>query len=228
MSLETAMVLAAGFGTRMGGLTRARPKPLLPVAGRALIDHALDRAAAAGVRRAVVNLHYLGAEIRAHLAGRTVPEIAFSDEAPEILDTGGGVVQALPLLGPGAFFALNSDAVFAGRNPLDVLAGAWNPARMDALLLLVPLASARAYTRAGDFFLEAERGPPRRRGARRRARRRVLAQPRLGPADRERPAGRHHLCGRLGRCRHAGRAGRGGARAGGGRRMTAVRTDIDA
>ena len=165
MSLETAMVLAAGFGTRMGALTRMAPKPLLAVAGRALIDHALDAAAAAGVRRAVVNLHYRGPQIRAHLAGRTAPEVAFSDEAPEILDTGGGVAQALPLLGRGAFFALNSDAVFAGRNPLGVLAGAWAPAEMDALLLLVPATRARAYTRAGDFFLDAEGGPPRRRGA---------------------------------------------------------------
>lgn len=162
---ESAMILAAGFGTRMGALTRARPKPLLTVAGRTLIDHALDAAAAAGVRRAVVNLHYLGGMIRAHLAGRTTPEIAFSEEGPAILDTGGGVVHALPLLGPGAFFVLNSDALFAGRDPLAVLAGSWQPERMDALLLLVPVARARAYTRAGDFFLDAEGGPPRRRGA---------------------------------------------------------------
>jgi MurNAc alpha-1-phosphate uridylyltransferase len=117
------------------------------------------------VPRAVVNLHYLGGLIRAHLAGRQAPEIAFSEEAPGILDTGGGVAQALPLLGPGAFCALNSDAVFAGRNPLAVLAGAWQPARMDALLLLVPVARARAYSRPGDFFLDAEGGAPRRRGA---------------------------------------------------------------
>ena len=165
MTPTTAMILAAGFGTRMGALTRARPKPLLRVAGRALIDHALDTAAAAGAARAVVNLHYLGDQIRAHLAGRTAPAVAFSDETPEILDTGGGVVQALPLLGPGAFFALNSDAVFAGRNPLGVLAGAWQPARMDALLLLVPIGRARAYTRAGDFFLDTDSGAPRRRGS---------------------------------------------------------------
>jgi MurNAc alpha-1-phosphate uridylyltransferase len=159
------MVLAAGFGTRMGALTRTRPKPLLTVAGRTLIDHALDHVTDAGVRRAVVNLHYLGAQIRAHLAGRAEPEIAFSEEAPEILDTGGGVRQALPLLGAGAFYAINSDAVFAGPNPLGALADAWDPARMDALLLLVPAARARAYTRPGDFFLDAEGGPPRRRGA---------------------------------------------------------------
>ena len=162
---DSAMILAAGFGTRMGALTRARPKPLLTVAGRALIDHALDAAVAAGVRRAVVNLHYLGGMIRAHLAGRTTPEIAFSEESPAILDTGGGVVHALPLLGPGAFFVLNSDALFAGRDPLAVLAGSWRPERMDALLLLVPGSRARAYTRAGDFFLDADGGPPRRRGA---------------------------------------------------------------
>lgn len=159
------MVLAAGFGTRMGALTRSRPKPLLRVAGRALIDHALDTAEAAGARRAVVNLHYLGGQIRAHLAGRVAPEIVFSEEAPEILDTGGGVVQALPLLGSGAFFALNCDALFAGPNPLAALAGAWAPERMDALLLLVAVGRARAYSRSGDFFLDAEGHAPRRRGA---------------------------------------------------------------
>ena len=164
MRPEIAVVLAAGFGTRMGALTRVCPKPLLPVAGRALVDHALDAAAAVGVRRAVVNLHYLGEMVRAHLSERTAPEIAFSEEIPEILDTGGGVAQALPLLGPGAFFALNSDAVFAGRNPLELLAEAWQPASMDALLLLVPVARARAYTRPGDFFLDGEGGAPRRRG----------------------------------------------------------------
>jgi MurNAc alpha-1-phosphate uridylyltransferase len=159
------MVLAAGFGTRMGALTQARPKPLLRVAGRALIDHALDTAAAAGVDRAVINLHYLGGQIREHLSGRASPDLAFSEETPNILDTGGGVVQALPLLGADAFFLLNCDAVFVGRNPLSLLAGAWRPARMDALMLLVPSAQARAYTRAGDFFLDAEASTPRRRGS---------------------------------------------------------------
>ncbi len=165
MSLTTAMVLAAGFGTRMGALTRARPKPLLTVAGRALIDHALDAVEGAGVRRAVVNLHYLGEQIRAHLAERRAPEVVFSQETPEILDTGGGIVHALPLLGPSAFFGLNSDALFVGRNPLKALAAAWAPGRMDALLLLVPAARALAYTRAGDFFLDAEGDRPWRRGA---------------------------------------------------------------
>ena len=164
MRLDTAMVMAAGFGTRMGALTADRPKPLLPVAGRALIDHALDLAAAAGVRRAVVNLHYRGEQVRAHLAGRTAPAIAFSEERPDILDTGGGLVHALPLLGDRPFAVLNSDAVFAGPNPLRALAAAWDPVRMDALMLLVPAAQARAYTRPGDFFLPAERAAPARRG----------------------------------------------------------------
>lgn len=164
MSPGTAMILAAGFGTRMGELTRDVPKPLLPVAGRPLIDLALDMAEAAGTRRAVVNLHYRGELIREHLAGRTTPEIVFSEEVPEILDTGGGIARALPLLGPQPFFVLNSDSVFAGPNPLTLLARAWGGERMDALMLLVPTTRARAYTRQGDFFLDADGGPPRRRG----------------------------------------------------------------
>lgn len=158
------MVLAAGFGTRMGELTRTRPKPLLPVAGRALIDHALDAAAAAGVHRAIVNLHYRGEQIRTHLAGRGAPEILFSEEAPEILETGGGIVKALPLIGAQPFLVMNSDAVFAGPNPAALLRECWQPARVDALMLLVPTGCARAYTRAGDFFLDAAGAVPRRRG----------------------------------------------------------------
>jgi MurNAc alpha-1-phosphate uridylyltransferase len=162
---EAAMILAAGLGTRMRPLTDTCPKPLLTVAGRPLIDLALDHAAAAGVRRAVVNLHYLGDMIRAHLARRGSPEILFSEEQPQILETGGGIVQALPLLGPTPFHAVNSDAVWAGPNPLAVLAGAWQPERMDALLLLVPRERARGYTRPGDFRLAAEGAAPERRGA---------------------------------------------------------------
>lgn len=162
--IGAAMVLAAGFGTRMGALTRDRPKPLLSAGGRALIDHALDLVDGAGIGRAVVNLHYHGQQIRAHLAGRRAPRIAFSDEQPEILDTGGGVVRALPLLGPGPFAVLNSDAVFAGPNPVPALVSGWDPARMDALMLLVPVVRAHAYSRAGDFFLPADGAAPARRG----------------------------------------------------------------
>jgi len=158
------MILAAGFGTRMRPLTDHCPKPLLKVVGRPMIDLALDRAMAAGVQRAVVNLHYLGHMIRAHLAGRTAPRVLFSEELPDILDTGGGIVQALPLLGSDPFYVINSDAVWAGQNPLDALAAAWDARRMDALLLLVPRARARGYTRPGDFFLDAEGATPTWRG----------------------------------------------------------------
>ena len=158
------MILAAGRGTRMRPLTDHCPKPLLPINGRPMIDLVLDHAAAVGVRRAVVNLHYLGGMIRDHLAARAVPEIMFSDEQPEILETGGGIVKALPLLGPAPFYTINSDAVWVGPNPLEALAAAWDPMRMDALLLLVPRARARGYTRPGDFFLSNEGGTPVWRG----------------------------------------------------------------
>ncbi|WP_340107961.1 nucleotidyltransferase family protein [Pikeienuella sp. HZG-20] len=158
-----AMVLAAGFGTRMGALTAGTPKPLLRVAGRALIDHALDHLAAAGVARAVVNLHYLGAQIRRHLAGRTAPEVVFSEEAG-ILETGGGVALALPLLGPEPFYTMNSDAIWTGPAPLPALAAGWDGARMAARLLLVPRAAAIGHAGAGDFFMD-EAGGLTRRGA---------------------------------------------------------------
>lgn len=163
MSPDTAMILAAGFGTRMGALTEERPKPLLQAAGRALIDHALDTAEAAGAGRAIVNLHYRGDQIRTHLADRDAPRITFSDEQPQILDTGGGLVQALPMLGEKPFYALNSDAVFVGPNPLAILRDAWRSG-LACLMLLVPRGAARAYSRPGDFFLDADGGQPRRRG----------------------------------------------------------------
>ncbi len=159
MKLDTAMIMAAGFGTRMGALTAATPKPLLPVAGKPLIDHALDYCAAAGVARHVINLHYLGDQIRDHLAARS--DIAFSEEA-EILDTGGGETQALPLLGNDPFYTVNSDAIFVGPPPLAALAEAWRPSDMDALLLMVRREAAIGYTRAGDFSLDG--GRPVRRG----------------------------------------------------------------
>lgn len=158
-----AMVLAAGFGTRMGALTGKTPKPLLRVAGRALIDHALDHLAAAGVARAVVNLHYRGAQIRAHLADRTAPEIVFSEEA-EILETGGGAALALPLLGPDAFYTMNADAVWTGPAPLPALAAGWDGTRMAARLLLVPREAAIGHAGAGDFFMD-ETGKLTRRGS---------------------------------------------------------------
>ena len=156
----TAMILAAGLGTRMGALTRDRPKPLLSVAGRPLLDHALVRAAEAGATRLIVNVHWCADQIRAHLAGRNV---LISDETDVLLDTGGGVRRALPLLGPDPVFTLNSDAIWTGPAPLPALAAAWDPARHDALLLLVARAEARAHAGAGDFHLSGDR--PARRGA---------------------------------------------------------------
>lgn len=160
---QTAMVMAAGFGTRMGELTATRPKPLLPVAGKALIDHALDYLTAAGVSRAVVNLHYRGGMIRDHLAGREAPDVVFSEE-PEILETGGGVVKALPLLGDAPFWTMNSDAIFTGPPPLPPVTEAWDSTRMGALLLLVPLEATISHAGRGDFFMDAE-GCLSRRGS---------------------------------------------------------------
>ena len=145
------MLFAAGFGTRMGALTADRPKPLIPVAGRALIDHALDVAREAGVARVVVNTHYRADQIARHLAGTGV---LLSHEPGQILETGGGLRQALPLLGEGPVFTLNSDAIWTGENPLSQLAAAWDGTRMDALLLLLPVARALSAAARGDFRLD--------------------------------------------------------------------------
>ncbi|MES2916432.1 MAG: nucleotidyltransferase family protein [Pseudomonadota bacterium] len=147
------MLFAAGFGTRMGALTKDRPKPLIPVAGRALIDHALDVAIGAGVGRIVVNTHYRADQIAAHLAGRRV---AISHEDDRILETGGGLKAALPLLGEGPVAILNSDGIWAGANPLKTLAAAWDPDRMEALLLLLPLERTRAHGPKGDFRVDSD------------------------------------------------------------------------
>ena len=153
--IDTAMILAAGRGERMRPLTDTIPKPLLPVAGRSMLDRAIDRLAAHGVRRIVVNVHHLGAQIAAHLAGRAA--IVYEDR---LLETGGSVKNALPLLGSGPFFVLNGDGLWSdGPAPmLDRMADAWNPRDMDALLLLHPLETAvgRKAKDRGDYFLDAE------------------------------------------------------------------------
>lgn len=150
MTPRALMLFAAGRGTRMGALTADRPKPLIAVAGRPLIDHALALAEAAGVARVVVNTHHYSAQMADHLAGR----VTLSHE-PELLETGGGLRAALPLLGQGPVFTLNSDAVWTGPNPLETLRTAWAP-EMGALLLLVPLARATGRLGAGDFTLGAD------------------------------------------------------------------------
>ncbi|SPH23518.1 Bifunctional protein GlmU [Defluviimonas aquaemixtae] len=148
---DALMLFAAGLGTRMGALSASRPKPLVEVAGRPLLDHALMQADAAGIGRIVINLHYLPEQIRAHLADRS--DLLFSDETETVLETGGGLKNALPVLGPGPVFTLNTDAVWTGANPLGELRAAWDPASMDALLLLVPKDSAIGHVGAGDFDL---------------------------------------------------------------------------
>lgn len=152
------MLFAAGFGTRMGALTADRPKPLIQVAGRPLLDHAL--ALADHLPRKVVNAHYHADQVQAHLQGRAVE---VSVEQPDILDTGGGLRHALPLLGNDPVFTLNTDAVWAGPNPLRQLEQAWDPARMGALLLCVPLDNAVGRKGGGDFTRQPD-GTLRRGG----------------------------------------------------------------
>jgi MurNAc alpha-1-phosphate uridylyltransferase len=156
-----AMLLAAGLGLRMRPITLDIPKPLVPVAGRTMLDRALDHLDAVGIHHRVVNLHWLGDKIRAHLAGR--PAIAFSPE-PDLLETGGGVAKALPLLGTAPFYVCNADIVWTdGRDlALGRLAAAFDPVRMDALLLLHPVATSFGYDGHGDFHIAAE-GRLRRR-----------------------------------------------------------------
>jgi MurNAc alpha-1-phosphate uridylyltransferase len=149
------MVLAAGLGKRMRPLTTNIPKPLVRLKGRALIDHVLDRLAAAGVARAVVNVHYLADALEAHLKPRKTPQIVISDERGQILDTGGGVVHALPMLGSGPFLIHNSDSVWiegVGSN-LHRLFAAWDSAAMDGLMLLASAATSLGYEGQGDFVM---------------------------------------------------------------------------
>ena len=162
MSPRAAMIFAAGLGTRMGDLTRHRPKPLIEVAGRPLLAHALDLVRGASLRRVVVNLHAHPGQMRAWLAAHA-PETLLSEE-PTLLETGGGLRAALPLLGPGPVFTLNADMVWTGPNPLEALARAWEPSRMSALLALVPREAATGHAGPGDF-LRAPDDRLARRGA---------------------------------------------------------------
>jgi len=158
------MVLAAGIGKRMRPLTKFVPKPLLRVGGRTILDRTLDKVAAAGVTRAVVNAHYLADQIEAHLKRRVIPSIMLSPEE-DILDTGGGVLNALEHLGSNPFFALNSDTVWdeGPTSSLCRLSAAWDAERMDAILLMQPAVSAFGYDGKGDFHMDVE-GRLSRRG----------------------------------------------------------------
>jgi MurNAc alpha-1-phosphate uridylyltransferase len=154
---ETAMVMAAGLGKRMRPLTATRPKPLVEVAGKTLLDHTFDHLRAAGVKRAVVNVHYLADQIEAHLKARVHDiDVLISDERKQLLETGGGVVEARELIGDKPFLCVNSDNLWVD-GPVDALrqlSAAWDDEKMDALLLLVPLARAHCHRGQGDFRLD--------------------------------------------------------------------------
>lgn len=154
MAPKMAMVLAAGLGTRMRPLTDDRPKALVEVGGKALIDHVLDRLTEAGVEKAVVNVHWFADRLESHLAARTQPAIVISDERAELLETGGGLKKARPLLGDDPVFVANIDSVWIDRgDALGDLIRLWDPERMDAALLLARREGAIGFEGGGDFFL---------------------------------------------------------------------------
>jgi len=166
---DTALVLAAGLGKRMRPLTATRPKPLVEVAGRPLLDHVFDRLRNAGVGKAVVNVHYLADALEAHLRNRIKGiDIAISDERRLLLETGGGIAKALPLIGSDPFIVVNSDNLWID-GPVDtlrLLASRWDAEQMDALLLVVPLARANCHNGLGDFHMDALGRLTRRRPGR--------------------------------------------------------------
>ncbi|MCB5174956.1 nucleotidyltransferase family protein [Microvirga lenta] len=165
-SPKTAIVLAAGLGKRMLPITATMPKPLVKVGGRSLIDFALDRLAEAGIETVVVNVHHFADMLEDHLRTRKMPHIVVSDERAEVLETGGGVRKALPLLGDGPFITFNSDSMWIeGREPnLRRLVSAWDPDRMDILMLVAPLSTSVGYEGRGDFSMDPDGRLRRRRG----------------------------------------------------------------
>jgi len=159
MKVTTAMLMAAGLGKRMRPLTATRPKPLVRVAGKALMDHALDRLEAGGIERTIVNVHYLADTVIAHVKARRTPmEILISDERGKLLETGGGLMKAAPLLGDWPFLCANSDNIWIDgpQESISMLSGLWDDDRMDALLLLVPHARATCHNGPGDFHMDGE------------------------------------------------------------------------
>lgn len=157
-NITRAMIMAAGFGTRMRPLTNTIPKPLVQVRGRALIDHVMDRLVAAGVRTIVVNIHYRGDQIKAHVEKRKDVEIIISDETADLLDSGGGIYKALPHFKGEPFFHANADTVWVegANHAMPRLMAAWDPYAMDALMLLAPTVSTVCYDGRGDFMMDAE------------------------------------------------------------------------
>ena len=157
LASDTAMVMAAGLGKRMRPLTASQPKPMVRVAGKPLLDHALDRLADAGVAKAVVNVHYLGDAIEAHVRMRSAPKVTISDERDLLLETGGGMMKAHRAgLLPDPFFCLNADNIWLDgpQNAFADLSANWRPEQMDALLLVVPHSRAANFRGAGDFHMD--------------------------------------------------------------------------
>ncbi|KPF65029.1 nucleotidyltransferase family protein [Porphyrobacter sp. AAP60] len=167
LASDTAMILAAGLGKRMRPLTASQPKPLVRVAGKPLIDHALDRLAEAGVAHAVVNVHYLADALEAHVLARSTPTVTISDERTQLLETGGGMIRAQSLL-PDPFFALNADNIWLDgpKSGFYDLSRRWDPQAMDALLLVVPHARAANFNGPGDFHMDPQGKLTRRRDGR--------------------------------------------------------------
>jgi len=153
--LDTAMVFAAGLGTRMRPITNHIPKPLVEIGGRTMLDHMLDRLAEGGVTRAIVNVHHLADQIETHLKGRTRPEIVISDEREKLLDQGGGIRKALPLIGDADFFICNTDAVWleGPHSTIAAMREAWRPAEMDILLLVAATSGSVGVDWPGDFHM---------------------------------------------------------------------------
>lgn len=169
LASDTAMVMAAGLGKRMRPLTATQPKPMVRVAGKPLIDHALDRLESAGVAKAVVNVHYLADALEAHVKGRAAPKVAISDERAQLLETGGGLVKAANAgLLPDPFFCLNADNIWleGPRDAFHDLSARWDADQMDALLLLVPHARALNFAGKGDFHMDPLGRISRRRSGR--------------------------------------------------------------
>lgn len=153
--LDTAMVFAAGLGTRMRPITNHIPKPLVEIGGRTMLDHMLDRLAEGGVTRAIVNVHHLADQIETHLKGRTRPEIVISDEREKLLDQGGGIKKVLPLIGDADFFICNTDAVWleGPHSTIAAMREAWRPAEMDILLLVAATSGSVGVDWPGDFHM---------------------------------------------------------------------------
>jgi len=168
-AIDTAMVMAAGLGKRMRPLTATRPKPLVEVMGKPLVDHIVDHLVAADIKRLIVNVHYLADALEAHLRRHAAPiDLVISDERVKLLETGGGLIHAKPLLGDDPFFCINSDNFWIDGpvSALDLLRERWDGSRMDALLLMVPHARAHCHAGRGDFHLDGDGMVSRRKPAR--------------------------------------------------------------